>query len=470
MGVIKAIVKLSALSSNSNLRLCFSKESPKTSRKLVKLLDCLSLFESGSRPKGGIVYLEDEEVALSLGGEQIGKDGRINLTNTPLVPLEFYNITEKGLVKQNDILVCKDGALTGKCCFVNYDFPIDEVMVNEHVYILRSNETYSQKFLFYLLRDEYTQFQIKDLAYRKKGQPGLNTDHLRLIKIPFFDPTEQKKFLSEIEKLESETECLLKSKAETVNIINQVFGEVFGFNWDDFGTIKQEKTYKSSIFKFANNIDCRMGIRFHNKAGIYLQSFLEQITNKRVKDFISEPIVLGKIVSPSDYDEDGEYFYIAMSNIKTWAFDPEDCKKVSHAYASSNQNKTVKKGDILLARSGEGTIGKVALIEDEDINGIFADFTQRIRLTGFDSLCAYYYFRSDFFQYLIYTHKKGLGNNTNIFPSQIKEFPMPNWDEKRQAEIVAAIQTQLDEQQVIDRQIEEKQQAINKIIEEAVMH
>ena len=90
MGVVKAIVSLSSLSSNSNLRLCFSKEAPKTSRKLVRLLDCLSLFESGKRPKGGIVYLEDEEEAISLGGEQIGKDGRIDLSNMPLVPLEFF--------------------------------------------------------------------------------------------------------------------------------------------------------------------------------------------------------------------------------------------------------------------------------------------------------------------------------------------------------------------------------------------
>lgn len=468
MGVVKAIVSLSSLSSNSNLRLCFSKEAPKTSRKLVRLLDCLSLFESGKRPKGGIVYLEDEEEAISLGGEQIGKDGRIDLSNMPLVPLEFFESSEKGIVKQSDILICKDGALTGKCCFVEYNFPIKEVMVNEHVYIVRTNETYFQRFFFYLLRDEYIQHQIRDLAYRKKGQPGLNTDHLKLIKIPFFDKKEQKKYLNKINELEVEIADLLKSKAEPVKAINQVFGKEFNFDWDEFEKIKRERIYNSSILSFANNVDCRMGIRFHNKAGQYVQTFLEQITNKRIKDFISEPIVLGKSVSPKEYDEDGEYFYIAMSNIKTWAFDPEDCKKVSYNYSSNNLNKTVRKGDILLARSGEGTIGKVALIEDEEINGIFADFTQRIRLTGFDPLCAYYYFRSEFFQYLVYTHKKGLGNNTNIFPSQIKEFPMPDWDETKQAEIVEAIKTQLDEQRVIDRQIEEKQKAINKIIEDAI--
>ncbi len=470
MGIVKATIKFSALSSNYNLRLCFSKEAPKTSRRLIKLLDSLSLFEAGSRPKGGVVYLEDEEVAISLGGEQIGKDGRIDLKNMPLVPLDYYNSTKKGKVNQNDILVCKDGALTGKCCFVKFNFPIDEIMVNEHVYIVRSNATYLQKFLFYILRDEFTQFQIKDLAYRKKGQPGLNANHLSLIKIPYFGIPEQQDILSKIEISENEIENLIISKADTSKVINQVFGEAFGFKWEEFENIKKEKAYSSSISKFANNIDCRMGIRFHNKAGAYVQSFLESKTSKKIKDFISEPIVLGKSVSPSDYDEEGEYYYIAMSNIKTWAFDHEDCKKVSENYATSNLNKTVKKGDILLARSGEGTIGKVALIEDEDINGIFADFTQRIRLTGFAPLCAYYYMRSEFFQYLVYTHKKGLGNNTNIFPSQIKEFPIPDWDETKQAEIVEKIKNQLDEQKEIERQIEEKQQTINKIIEDAIKH
>lgn len=466
--MIKSTVKLSELSNNANLRLCFSKEFPKTSRKLVKLLDCLSFFESGSRPKGGIVYLEDEPVAISLGGEQIGKNGRVDLKNMPVVPLAYYNSTDKGKVNQDDILICKDGALTGKCCFIRVKFPIDEVMVNEHVYIVRSNETYLQKFLFYLLRDEFIQFQVKDLAYRKKGQPGLNADHLSLIKIPYFEVQEQKCILSKIESIENEIEDLIISKVDTSKIINQVFGETLGFNWEKFESIKKEKVYTSSILKFANNIDCRMGIRFHNKAGAYMQSFLESKTNKRIKNFISEPIVLGKSVSPSDYDEDGEYFYIAMSNIKSWAFDAEDCKKVSENYATSNLNKIVKKGDILLARSGEGTIGKVALIEDEDINGIFADFTQRIRFTGFDPLCAYYYMCSDFFQYLVYTHKKGLGNNTNIFPSQIQNFPMPDWDEREQAEIVQKIKLQLDEQNEIDRKIELKQQAINKIIGDSI--
>ena len=326
--------------------------------------------------------------------------------------------------------------------------------------------------LFFLaLRTKFI-YQINSVSRQGKGYPTLKEDDLKSIRFPksIVDAlvNSQSELIEKINPLKHEIANLKATRKQTLDIINQIFGEVLGFNWAEFESIKKEKIYISNISSFSNNIDCRMGIRFHSKAGAYLQTFLEKITNKKIKDFIAEPIVLGKSVSPSDYDEDGEYFYIAMSNIKTWAFDSEDCKKVSEGYAANNLNKTVKKGDILLARSGEGTIGKVALIEDEYINGIFADFTQRIRLIGFNPLCAYYYLRSDFFQYLIYTHKKGLGNNTNIFPSQIQEFPMPDWDEAKQAQIVEAIKTQLDAQKLIDKQIEAKQQAISKMIEDAI--
>lgn len=396
------------------------------------------------------------------------KNGVLNLEDP------IYINEEKGLslsefkIEVGDIVV----AISANCGSAFYfDSLVENFQLTLSHYLAKfkvDSEKLNPKLFVYYLNSKIIQRYFR-ATETGKTQKNLSKTYLR--ELPVFLPNDilkQKELLDKIQPIELEISALKNSRVQAVNIINQVFGEALFFDWSEFENIKKEKRYTSSISRFANNVDCRMGIRFHNKAGAYVQSFLESKTNKKIKDFISESIVLGKSVSPSDYDEDGEYFYIAMSNIKTWAFDPEDCKKVSESYAASNLNKTVQKGDILLARSGEGTIGKVALIEDEDINGIFADFTQRIRLTGFDPLCAYYYMRSDFFQYLVYTHKKGLGNNTNIFPSQVREFPMPDWDETKQAEIVNKIKTQLDEQKVIDGQIEEKQQAIHKIIEDAI--
>ena len=196
---------------------------------------------------------------------------------------------------------------------------------------------------------------------------------------------------------------------------------------------------------------------------------LKSITNKKIKNFISEPIVLGSSVSPSNYDDDGDYFYISMANIKNWKFEGEDSLLVSKEYSDSNKNKTVSKDDILIARSGEGTIGKVALIDDEDLKGIFADFTMRIRLQSYNPLFAYYYFRTEYFQYLVEVNKKGLGNNTNIFPSQIQEFPLIDIPLKAQQKIVNKIKEELDKQEEIKSKIESERKKIDKIIEESVI-
>ena len=392
------------------------------------------------------------------------------LTDEMLKLPEEYGIDfSKFLIQNNDILI----GLTGdgkffKTCFVK---DLQEIiLLNQRVGILRLKENIecvSPKFISLLFNTDSVQNQIRIVAMGKT-QKNVSPFDILNVKIPKLSIEQQNALLNQIKPVETEIQNLKNSKLKPLDIINKVFGEILGFDWGEFERLKIQKKYTSNLVVFANNIDCRMGLRFHNKAGEYLYDFLASKTNKKLKDFISEPIVLGKSVSPSDYDDDGEYFYIAMSNIKRYAFDEEDCKKVSETYAQSNLKKTVRKGDILLARSGEGTIGKVALIEDEEINAIFADFTQRIRLKNYNNLFAYYFFRSDFFQYLVYTHKKGLGNNTNIFPSQIQEFPMLDWNEAKQTQIVEKIKIQIDSQNTIDKQIEEKQNEISKLIEMAI--
>ena len=239
-----SIVKLSSLSENDNLRLCYTLAKPQTKHSLVKLINCLELYEAGSRPKGGIVYLEDENCALSLGGEQINVDGSVDLSKMPLIPFSYYESSTKGKVLTGDILICKDGALTGKSCFVSNAFPIKEVMVNEHVYILRGNGRINQKILFYIIRSPFVQLQIKDLAYRKKGQPGLNTDHLTKIKIPDLDSNLQNKVLKSIESIEVSINKLKGKKDKFEQIIDRTFSKEFGLDLNHFENLNFQQKFR----------------------------------------------------------------------------------------------------------------------------------------------------------------------------------------------------------------------------------
>ena len=88
----------------------------------------------------------------------------------------------------------------------------------------------------------------------------------------------------------------------------------------------------------------------------------------------------------------------------------------------------------------------------------------RIRLKNYSPLFAYYYFRTEYFQYLVEVNKKGLGNNTNIFPSQIQEFPMLDFSLEKQRGIVKKIKKRIDEQQKYLQVIDAKRSEIDKLI------
>lgn len=197
-------------------------------------------------------------------------------------------------------------------------------------------------------------------------------------------------------------------------------------------------------------------------------SQLTSVTDKKIKHFLSEPIVLGASVSPDDYSEDGEFYYISMATIKGWSFNSEGASTVSKDYSDAKAEKTVRKNDIILARSGEGTIGKVALIDDDEVQGVFADFTMRIRLKNYNPEFAYYYFRTSYFQYLIEVYKKGLGNNTNIFPIVIQEFPLIDISLEEQQRIVDEIHAEIAKQDAIKTEIADLRAQIDKIIEDTI--
>lgn len=149
---------------------------------MVTIEEITSTIETGKRPSGGVGLFS--EGAYSLGGEHIGKDnGRLDLTTIKYVPQDFFNTAQKGIIKSFDILLCKDGALTGKVCLVRNELDGIDAMINEHVFILRCNELDTQKYLFNYLYSEMGQLQLK-ANITGSAQGGLNSTNLKKIKIP----------------------------------------------------------------------------------------------------------------------------------------------------------------------------------------------------------------------------------------------------------------------------------------------
>lgn len=423
-------------------------------------------------------------------GKDIAKENYVTLVDSDVIYPTVNNIKSTGLIldevtaidcdysggyyiEDNDIVLTRSGTVGITKCWNKNEInealgkKIESIPSGYLIVVKPNCEKINPKFAeLYLnsslLREYFLVFGVG------KSQRNIAQGDIKYIPFPLVPKPRQDKIVVQIEPIEKKINELKAQIKTPQEVVNKVFAREFGFNLRKFEELKKIKTYYLDLFAFGNNKDMRQSVKFHREAGIFVIQQLKKITSKRIKDFISEPIVLGKGVSPNDYDEDGDYYYISMANIKNWQFESEDSKLVSKEYSNHNKNKTVLKDDILIARSGEGTIGKVALIEDEDLKGIFADFTMRIRLQEYNPLFAYYYFRTEYFQYLVEINKKGLGNNTNIFPSQIQEFPMIDINLIEQQRIVDEIKAELDKQEDMAKKIGIERNKIDVIIEKSI--
>ncbi|MCD4745419.1 MAG: hypothetical protein K8R58_03885 [Bacteroidales bacterium] len=473
------IIDLQEIAKDSNIRIGKPYTLPTSKYSYEKLIKFLLTYESGSRPKGGIFEYGEDEV-INLGGEQIGRDGSVDLSKIPYVSYEFYKKSQKGKVQHMDILICKDGALTGKTCIVDSDlFPHDKIMVNEHVYIIRANEKINQKFLYHLTRTELFQCQIKNLAYKKKAQPGLNLEHLGKIKIPKVSKSLQGKIITVIELIEQKIKGLKLQIKEPLEIINEIFAEEFNYSptlWKEFGkgmTAGTQKSTPKNLTWFSvqstqialTNI-LRFSSRFHNPKTRALMNIIKTIPKIKVSEVITEKVHRG--VQPK-IDPDGEVYGIKTGQLKNGYIDRSVADKVSYVFFNAFERARVKKGDILIASTGKVSLGKVDIVEFEDdavVDGHVSIIT--IDEFKYNRLFFVYFLRSILGAFQIERDFTGATNQIELYADQIEAFSIPNIPIKHQDKITDRIKKALDEQKNIEKQVEEKQNEINKIIEKAI--
>ena len=170
---------------------------------LVKLGDEVETIETGNRPEGGIENISGG--AWSLGGEHIHPTtGMVDLSTPKYVPLDFYHGSTRGILQENDILLCKDGALTGKIALLRNELNDGNAMVNEHVFLLRCSSQLKQYYIFCFLFSQNGQNLLKH-NITGSAQGGLNSTNLKEIKIPLPPSHIQQQIVDECKAVSQET-------------------------------------------------------------------------------------------------------------------------------------------------------------------------------------------------------------------------------------------------------------------------
>lgn len=306
------------------------------------------------------------------------------------------------------------------------------------------------RLLGYLLQSSHY-VEMSSAFMAGKEHPRITPEDIHSLQVPLPPLIEQDALIKALDGLSKSCRDLELSIGSELDLVDNFFERKFGLDVAklDAQTLLRERGL--NMAGIASNPDMRFSFKFHAPSVEFALNALRSRPHKRVGDFIAEDIVLGASVSPSDYDSDSDKLYLSMATIKSWAFSRESANGVSEKYFADNVAKSVREGDILMARSGEGTIGKVALVQG-GIRGICADFTMRIRMDP--QLClpefGRFYFMSKYFQHAVYGEKKGLGNNTNIFPVQMRELPIIDVPLARQRDAVDEL-TELRDDHIAER-------------------
>jgi type I restriction enzyme S subunit len=423
---------------------------------------------------------------LDEGGIPVCRIGDISKLNELLIdemlrlPEEYANDYEKYALKNGDILI----GLTGdgkffKTCFVeNLEIPI---LLNQRVGIIRVKEnitTISAKFVSLLFNSDKVQNQIRIVAMGKT-QKNVSPFDILNIKIPKLDFNTQLKLLQETQPIEIEITNLKNSKLKSLDIINQVFGEEFGFDWQfykEFGKgmtagtqqshVREKAMYQVSLSQIAKSNILRISSRFHSPKTQFLNKVLFSKPTNKIKNIITEKVHRG--VSPI-YNAEGEIPVVKTAHLKNGYLDISQEEFVTEEFYTKNIRSQIQQNDVLIASTGKVSLGKVDFVETDEnlvIDGHISVI--RINETKYNALFLTYFLRSILGTFQIERDFTGATNQIELYSAEIEYFDIPDFPLAKQGEIVEKIKTQIDAQNVIDKQIAEKQGEINGIIEKAI--
>jgi len=175
---------------------------------VVTLGTQLAALDSGKRPKGGI---RDVEYGVpSIGAENINGIGRHDFVNEKFVPREFFQELRKGVVRDRDVAIYKDGAYIGKSSYFRDGFPHSECCVNEHVFLLRANGVRLKQNALYLWLQEPATVHAIRATNANAAQPGINQQSVRGLELILPDENTAESFDRLVEPLLAEIINLAK--------------------------------------------------------------------------------------------------------------------------------------------------------------------------------------------------------------------------------------------------------------------
>ena len=315
-----------------------------------KMKFLLSTIQSGNREKGGGSI--HEKGVFSLGGEHVGWNGELKYENLKLISEEYYNSLNQGKINVGDTLLVKDGATIGKTAFL-YKKKFEKMAVNEHVFLMRANNLFIPKIIYYLVCGELGFKQIK-LTETGSAQGGINLEFPDKV---LFSVSLNKNIQQGI-----------------VDFLDKKIGQIDDLIKKDKKLIEFLKEKRIALINKAVTKGLDDNVKLKDSGIDWIGKIPEDWGMDRLKFLTSKSAQYGAGEEPEFNEKKFDFRYVRITDV-----DDKGClKKDSVAYLSKEEARgyVLKEGDILFARSG-ATVGKVYYYLKKDGKCCFAGYMIR---------------------------------------------------------------------------------------------
>lgn len=292
------------------------------------------VLESGMRPSEFVT--DNPSDIPSLGGENIDLNGNIVFDNIRYISKGYYSRMPKGKIHDEDILINKDGANTGKIAFAKLK-PFVDCAVNEHIFIIRNKGEFDQEYLFYFLFSEKGNKQIQRKIVGS-AQGGINNLFTKGLFIPQPPKPEQKTIATILSKVDEAIQATQNSVKAAEKLKKCLMQNLLTGKLKPDGSLRRKDDF------------------IMTKIGLLPKEW----KIKTVKE-ISTQVTDGEHTTPIRTDKG--YYLLSARNIKNGYLDLSDVDYIDEKELKRIQKRcNPKPGDVLLSCSG--TIGNVCLVPE----------------------------------------------------------------------------------------------------------
>lgn len=383
----------------------------------------------------------------------------------------FKKIEKGDIIKpeKGDILLSKIRPYLNKNILINRD----DIFFTKAFIQIRPK--INSEILYLIIRHKFIHL-LNAVSRQGKGYPTLNEDDIKTIKFPKTTIDNilknEELILERLNPIKEAIRSLKQKQIKSANILNKTLSNYFEVNLEEVERL-DAKHFLPIPFKNVGQINPNLRSSFRWNKMQYIQSKL--YSNLSNIEPLSRYITFTKNGwSPVSVEGGEGTAVLGQENFSSDGVLDISPSKATEETRNNIEDFYIKEGDFFVSRGNTVDLVALASIVKEEIENdiIYPDLYIKVEFdeTKINKEYVSYIFNSLIGRlYFKYVSKGKNQTMVKVSSIELLNFMLPVPPLEEQIKIVEEIKIKLAEQEEIDSKIEEKQQEINKIIEEAII-